>query len=276
MGEESLRNYIRSLVKDGVVVAFSGGVDSTLVLKIAKEESDRVNGRVMACTFTTFLSPSGDIKIAKKLVDEFNVSLTEAYIDQTENEKVLINDPKRCYYCKKTIFSKALEIAENNNMKYVIDGTNLSDLGVYRPGLEALRELNIISPLAVLKFEKKDVRSLAEKLNISVSKRPSKPCLATRFPYKKVLPVDKFNMVEKGEEILSDYGFKVNRIRLYDDVTRIEIPKEDFINFINMREDIIKDLKAIGFKYINLDMEGFRSGSMDEVLNGWQKVFRRY
>lgn len=266
MEEDNLRKYISSLVKDGVMVAFSGGVDSTLVLKICKEEADKVNGRVMACTFETFLSPKGDINISRKLAKDYNVLLVEEYINETDDEKVLTNDPMRCFYCKKSIFSKAIEIAKENNMTYVVDGTNLSDLSLYRPGLKALEELNIISPLAKCNFEKKDVRELAEKLNISVSQRPSKPCLATRFPYKKVLPVEKFNMVEQGEEILTNYGFLINRIRLYEDVTRIEIPVSDFNDFILKRENIIKDLKEIGFKYINLDIEGFRSGSMDEVL----------
>ena len=269
MKEEKLRGFISSLVDDGIVVAFSGGVDSTLVLKIAKEEAEKKNKEVIAATFETFLSPSGDLEITRKLAKDYNVKHIEKYIDQTENENVLMNRKNRCFYCKREIFSKALEIAEKNNMKYVLDGTNLSDLNVYRPGLKALEELEIISPLKECGFEKSDVRDLAKKLNISVAKRPSAPCLATRFPYDEKLPLDKFEVIDRAEEILKNYVFDLCRIRLYKDITRIEILEENFLKFIENREDIIRDLKNLGFKYINLDMEGFRSGSMDEGINEW-------
>lgn len=266
MKEKLLREYIGNLTKKGVLVAFSGGVDSTLVLKIALEEGRKRNGKVTACTFETFLSPENDIEVTRKLAEEYGVELVERYIDQTNNSFVLNNSVDRCFHCKKVIFQNALEIAEKYNLKYVLDGTNHDDLGVYRPGLRALKELGIKSPLAECGFTKKEVRELAEKMGISVAKRPSAPCLATRFPYNKKLPIEKFSMIDKGEEILKEYGFLINRIRLYDDVTRIEIPVSDFEKFIKKREEIIKALKNLGFKYINLDMEGFRSGSMDEVI----------
>lgn len=267
MKEEKLRKFISSLVDDGVVVAFSGGVDSTLILKVAKEEAEKKNKEIIAATFETFLSPSGDLDITRKLASDYKVRHIEKYIDQTSNENVLMNTSNRCFYCKKEIFKRAIEIAKENNMKYVLDGTNLSDLDVYRPGLKALEELKIISPLKECGFEKSDVRDLAKKLNISVAKRPSAPCLATRFPYNEKLPLDKFEMIDKGEDVLKSYGFEVCRIRLYKDITRIEILESEFLKFIEKKEDIIRDLKDLGFKYINLDMEGFRSGSMDEVIN---------
>lgn len=266
MKEELLREYIGKLTENGVLVAFSGGVDSTLVLKIALEESRKRNGKVVACTFETFLSPENDIEITRKLAKDYGVELVERYIDQTDNTFVLNNSVDRCFHCKKVIFLNALGIAKKYNLKYVLDGTNHDDLGVYRPGLRALKELDIKSPLAECNFSKKEVRELAEKMGISVAKRPSAPCLATRFPYNKKLPLDKFSIVDKGENLLKQLGFPVNRIRLYDDVTRIEIPVTDFDKFIKMREEITKELKNLGFKYINLDMEGFRSGSMDEVI----------
>ena len=266
MKEKLLREYIGKLTDEGVLVAFSGGVDSTLVLKIALDESKKRNGKVVACTFETFLSPENDIEITRNLAKEYGVELVEKYINQTDNSFVLNNSVDRCFHCKKEIFVNAIEIAQKYNLKYVLDGTNHDDLGVYRPGLRALKELDIKSPLAEYNFSKKEVRELAEKIGISVAKRPSAPCLATRFPYNKKLPLDKFSMVDKGEEFLRELGFSVNRIRVYDDVTRIEIPVSDFEKFIEMREDIVKKLKSLGFKYINLDIEGFRSGSMDEVI----------
>lgn len=267
MKEKLLREYINNLIKDGVLVTFSGGVDSTLVLKIAVEESKKISKEnVKACTFQTFLSPTGDIEIVKKLAKDFGVDIIEEYIDQTKNNAVLNNQKDRCFHCKKVIFSEAINLARKNNLKYVLDGTNSDDLKIYRPGLRAIKELGIKSPLAECGFTKEEVRKLAEKLKIEVAKRPSAPCLATRFPYDEKLPLEKFSMVEEGENFLKEMGFLVNRIRVYKDVTRIEIPVSDFEKFMKYRENIIKELKRIGFKYINLDMEGFRSGSMDEVI----------
>lgn len=267
MKEKLLREYINKLIKDGVLITFSGGVDSTLVLKIAVEESKKIfDGKVKACTFQTFLSPSEDIEIVKKLAKDFNVDIIQKYIDQTKNIAVSNNHKDRCFHCKKMIFSEAINIAKENNLKYVLDGTNSDDLKIYRPGLKAIKELGVKSPLADCNFTKDEVRKLAEKLKIKVAKRPSTPCLATRFPYDEKLPLEKFSLIEKGESFLKEMGFLTNRIRLYGDVTRIEINISDFDKFISNREKIIKNLKELGFKYINLDMEGFRSGSMDEVI----------
>ena len=177
-----------------------------------------------------------------------------------------MNDVDRCFYCKYELFLRAKQLAANLGAVHVLDGTNKSDLSLYRPGLRALKELGIISPLAKCGFEKSDVRALAAELGISVAARPSAPCLATRFPYNQRLPIDKFPMLDAGERLLKQLGFEICRIRLYGEVTRIEIMPEKFLLFINKRDEIIKELKNIGFKYINLDIEGFRSGSMDEVL----------
>ena len=266
MNSDKLRQYIGSLLDEGVAVAFSGGVDSTLVLKIAAIEAKKAEKKVIALSFRTFLSPSGDIEIIRRLASEYKVDLIEEYIDQTDNEKVLMNDVDRCFYCKYELFLRAKQLAANLGAVHVLDGTNKSDLSLYRPGLRALKELGIISPLAECGFEKSDVRALAAELGISVAARPSAPCLATRFPYNQRLPIDKFPMLDAGERLLKQLGFEICRIRLYGEVTRIEIMPEKFLLFINKRDEIIKELKNIGFKYINLDIEGFRSGSMDEVL----------
>lgn len=266
MKADRLVSYIRELMCDGVLVAFSGGVDSALILKIASEIQKAEGLKVIAITFNTFLSPGLDIDITGALAKEYGVDLIEEHLSQIEDNRIRNNEVDRCFYCKEMLFKRAIEVAKSHNLKYVLDGTNKSDTCVYRPGLRALSKLGIVSPLLECGIDKGEVRELAQKYNISVAKRPSAPCLATRFPYNKPLPTDKFEMVDKGEQLLKNWGFLTNRIRLYDDVTRIEILPSDFETFILKKEEIISGLKELGFKYINLDMEGFRSGSMDEVL----------
>lgn len=264
MKKKALKLKIEEIVNQGSLIAFSAGVDSTLILKLASEISKE---KVVACIFTSFLSPKEDLKLARTIAKDYGIRLIEENIDQRNNKFIMNNDRDRCYYCKKMILSRLVEIAKEEGLTYVVDGTNFDDLKVYRPGLKALKELNIKSPLAECKITKKEVREMAEELNISVAKKPSTPCLATRFPYEEQLPVDKFSLIEDGESYLKSIGFNVVRIRLYGEITRIEIPVSEFNNFFEKREEIIKKLKNIGFKYINLDMEGFRSGSMDVIIN---------
>lgn len=264
MKERKLRKIIRKYIKEGVIIAFSGGVDSALVLKVASEEANRTQNKIKAVSFRTFLMGADDVEKSKEIAEYLNVELIEKYIDETKNINIINNKKDRCFHCKKTLFEEAIKIAKSENCKYVLDGTNIDDLKVYRPGLKALAELGIKSPLQEAGLTKEEVRKLARKLNIPVYDRPSKPCLATRFPYNQKIDISKFKMIETGEEILSNMGFKNNRIRVYDDNTRIEIPISDFEKFMENREIIVEELKKLGFKYINLDMEGFRSGSMDE------------
>lgn len=267
MKKDELIKYISKLVTKGVAVCFSGGVDSALVLRIAGEEARKQNAKILALTFQTNLTPEEDLSFSKNLAKEFGVKQKILYIDLADNKKIINNDPKRCYYCKYQIFEKAKEFAKENGLSYVLDGTNFDDSKVYRPGLKALDQLGIISPLRKFHFTKQEVRKLARELDISVSDRPSAPCLATRFPYRSKIHFEDFGKIQKGEAYLTDKGYSPNRIRMYGDCTRIEIPKEKIPDFVADRE-VVDQLKSFGFTYINLDLEGFRSGSMDEVVNG--------
>lgn len=262
--EERLFEYIKKLADEKVLIAFSGGVDSSLVLKIAREVSEKSN--VIAVTFNTVLHPKNDIEIVKNLAQDFDVTLQIVEINEITNEKILYNDVKRCYYCKKDIFEKIVTLKESLNFGHIMDGSNFDDVFVYRPGRQALKELNVISPLQDMKFTKNEVRELAKKLNISVASRPSKPCMMTRMPYNKKVDMSKFSSLELAEEYLASLGFANNRVRLYDDVTRIEVEVDKFSLFFEKRAEIIEKFKELGFVYINLDMEGFRSGSMDVVI----------
>ena len=153
-------------------------------------------------------------------------------------------------------------------IKTIMDGTNEDDLHVYRPGIRALRELSIISPLAETEMTKEEIRRMAEEYGLSVATKPSTPCLATRFPYGTQLTYEKMRQVENGEEILKSFGFYNVRLRVHDDIARIETDKEDFEQLLKHKEEIVKELKKIGYDYITLDLEGFRSGSMDKEEKG--------
>lgn len=261
-----LKNEIAKLVKDGVCIAFSGGVDSSLILKIACEEGKKLNKSVYAVTFETRLHPVSDITISQKVAKEMGALHELMQINEFENEKILNNPVDRCYQCKKSLFANLVEFANNYNLKYVLDGTNADDLNVYRPGVKALGELGIISPLARLGITKSEVREYAESLNISVASRPSAPCMATRLPYNTAISFELLENIEKGEEFLKSLGYKDVRLRVHNDIVRIEVNKEDLRKLILDKDYVIEYLKELGFVYITLDLEGFRSGSMDIYL----------
>lgn len=258
-----LKNEIAKLVEDGVCIAFSGGVDSSLILKIACEAGKNLNKQVYAVTFETKLHPVSDVTISKKVASEMGALHEIIQINEFENEKILTNPVDRCYQCKKSLFVNLIEFAKSHSLKYVMDGTNADDLNAYRPGVKALGELGVISPLAKLGISKAEVREFAKSLNISVASRPSAPCMATRLPYNTVINFELLENIEKGEEFIKSLGYRDVRLRVHNDIVRLEVNKEDLIKLISERETIIEYLKSLGFVYITLDMEGFRSGSMD-------------
>ncbi|OOB78413.1 MAG: TIGR00268 family protein [Epulopiscium sp. Nuni2H_MBin001] len=258
---QQLESYIKSLAKEGLCVAFSGGVDSSLLLKIACQSGETVH----AVTFNTKLHPKADLEVASKIANEVGAVHKVICIDELEIEEIIDNPPERCYHCKRHLFANLIQYAADNNLKYIIDGTNYNDLSEYRPGLKALEELGIISPLAKLQITKEQIRSHAKTLGLSVHNRPSAPCLATRLPYYTKLDMEILNNIDKAEEKLKDYGFATNRVRLHQNIARIEVPKSDLQSLLAQHEKIVIDFKKLGFAYITMDMQGFRSGSMDEV-----------
>ena len=218
-------------------------------------------------TFETKLHAMADITVSKRVALEMGAIHKIITINEFENEAILKNPIDRCYQCKKSLFVNLTEFAKENNLKYVVDGTNGDDFNTYRPGVKALKELGVISPLAKLGITKDEVRFMAKKLGISVASRPSAPCMATRLPYNTDINIELLERIDKGEEFIRELGFTVVRLRLHKDVVRIEVMKEDLSKILQYSDKIIHYLKDLGFVYITLDLEGFRSGSMDVYLD---------
>lgn len=258
-----LEQYVEKLVKEGVCIAFSGGVDSSLMLKVACQAGEKLGKEVYAITFESKLHPVSDLIISKRVAKEMGAIHKIIQMNEFENKEILKNPVNRCYLCKKSLFSNLQQVAREWNLEYIVDGTNADDLKVYRPGIRALKELGIVSPLAELGITKAQVREIAVSLGISVSSRPSAPCMATRLPYNTQINFKLLENIEKGEEFIKGLGFEIVRLRVHNDIVRIEVAKEDIERLLKRSREIIGYLKSLGFTYITVDLEGFRSGSMD-------------
>lgn len=259
-----LDKTLEPLLRQGLGVAFSGGVDSAALLKESALVLKQSGGALHAVLFATQLHPAADEAEARRLAGEIGVPLTVLRVDEFENPRVMENPLDRCYHCKHMLFLRLKEFCGENGLGAVADGTNFDDLSQYRPGLQALRELEIASPLAECGFTKAEVRQLAERHGLSVSRKPSSPCLATRLPYNTTVTRAALSKIQQGERLLAKAGFPVNRLRYDHGTARIEIPKEEFEGFLEISSTLVPEMKKIGFDYVSLDLEGFRSGSMDE------------
>lgn len=258
-----LLEKIDDLSNENIVLAFSGGVDSSLLLKICCDSAKKSGKKVYAITVHTELHPMKDIEIATKVAKEAGAEHMIVRIDELQDAGIRYNPTDRCYRCKKSLFSRLKEKAGELGAKIIVEGTNEDDLHVYRPGIRALQELEILSPLAECGFTKREVRKLAEEYGVSVANRPSTPCMATRFPYGAKLDYGKMRCVEEGEEWLKTLGFYNVRIRVHGDIARIEVDEKDMHLLLKNKTEVIEKLKTLGYSYITIDLEGFRSGSMD-------------
>lgn len=261
--KERLEELLQDAVKKGVCIAFSGGADSSLLLAAACEEQRRSGGTVFGVMFDTFLHTKGDEEAARRVSAECGADFAVLPVNELDNPVILNNPKDRCYQCKKYLFARLKEFAEKHQCSVIMDGTNADDLKAYRPGLKALSELGVVSPLKEAGFTKADVRRMAEEYGISAADKPSDSCLATRLPYGEKLERETLARIAEGEAYLHGLGFTAVRLRLHGPVARIELSPEQFSLFLNLREDIAARLKELGFVYITLDVEGFRSGSMD-------------
>ena len=260
---ERLTSLMDAHISEGIGIAFSGGVDSSLLLKIACEAGKAAGRPVLAITFETRLHPQGDLNEAQKIAADLGAVHKIIQIDEFADPEIINNPVDRCYRCKKLLFQSLISCANREGYSYLIDGSNYDDLNAYRPGMKALTELGIHSPLLELQITKEQIRSLAEELGVASSNKPSAPCLATRLPYGSHLDYDLLNRIDQGEQYLRGLGFYNVRLRVHQDILRIEIDPKDFRKFLEDKDRIIDRLKELSFIYLTLDMEGFRSGSMD-------------
>ena len=263
----ALKAYLKELAQKDVAVAFSGGVDSSLLLHLCCEASQKTGKKVYAITLQTDLHPHGDVGIARQVAKEAGAEHIVLYIDELEEAGIRMNPVDRCYRCKLSLFKKLLEKTQLLGVSHVMEGTNADDLLVYRPGIRAIQELAILSPFAQMGISKKEIRQLAADYGVSVATRPSTPCMATRFPYGTKLDYETMHKVDEAEQWLRSQGFYNVRLRIHGDVTRIEVDDAKMESLLLKRETVIAALKSRGFDYITLDLEGFRSGSMDIHIN---------
>lgn len=268
--KEPLISYFDSYVEDGICIAFSGGVDSSLLLKAAccavSESSFSHKKPVLAVTFETKLHPHTDTLDAANQAQQFGALHHIVKIDEFSNPEITKNPVNRCYLCKHFLFETLKKEAVRLGYRYLFDGSNLDDTKVYRPGLAALKELKIESPLITLGFTKEMVRQAAAEFGLSTSSKPSTPCMATRLPYGTPFDYELLDRLHRGESFLRNLGFYNVRLRCHDNLIRIEVDQSDLSKILEYRKDICDCLKSLGFQYLTLDLEGFRSGSMDHNL----------
>jgi uncharacterized protein len=252
---------------DQVLIAYSGGVDSTFLMKVAK---DTLADQVLAVTASSETYSERELEQAKSICQQLGIRLKIIPTKELEYPNFASNPVNRCYYCKKELFSELRVVADKENITFIADGTNADDLDDYRPGLIALEELAIRSPLKEAGLTKRDIRELSKKMNLPTWNKPAIACMASRFPYGTEITNEKLRMVERAENYLHDLGIKQVRVRHHGTIARIEVTQEDFPIFISDIEGkkIVDHIKQIGYKYIALDLEGYRTGSMNEVLEG--------
>lgn len=246
------------------LVAFSGGQDSALLLKICALVLKP--DKLLAVTAVSATYPKAELKKAKILATEIGVRLKIIRTAELGNKKFSANPVKRCYFCKKELFTKLLKIAKLNKINFVLDASNLSDKSDYRPGSIAKEELKIKSPLADCGFSKEDIRNLSKKLGLSSWNKPSLACLASRIPYGTRITADLLSRIDQAEAYLTGLGFKQVRLRHYNGLCRIEVDKKDMSRLLEKRKQVVKRLRDLGYNYIALDLEGYRTGSLNEVI----------
>ena len=266
--QEDLKDFLKGL--DSVAVAFSGGVDSTYLLYVA---SQILQNRVLAVTARSLSFPKRELEEAEAFCRLHGIEHVIVDSEELDIEGFSHNPINRCYLCKNELFTKIKEIAEQRGIKNILEGSNADDTGDFRPGLMAVSEQGILSPLRQAGLRKEDIRTLSHELGLPTWNKQSFACLSSRFPYGESITPENLDMVDKAEQFLIDSGFHQVRVRIHKDLARIETDEAGFTMMANreLRDAVFDKLREIGFVYVSLDIKGYRTGSMNETLSGEEK-----